>query len=817
MTTPTHRLPAVALPPPPQPWLLPLSAAAARERRLAGGKAASLATLLQAGIAVPDGVVVATPAYQYMLAHQLQPAALPDWFRPALHRMLPHNPDRQYAVRSSATSEDAAHTSYAGVFVSFLDVAATDLVTTLVRCWHATHSDLARTYQQQRTSATQPPHMAIVIQPMLRAQVAGVAFSADPRTGDTSRMPVVLHAGTADSVVQGTAQTHTLHLHRTRQHLSLPTTTAPLPLPAAQLVQLGELVLAIEQLQGTPVDVEWCWDGQQLWVLQARPITSLPATGRSTVWSGTNLHEILPDIPTPATWSVLASSLDAALRQVFVQAGYPWHADTPAVTSIAGRGYLNMSMLSQAAHTVYGIQPADLATMLGGSHLALLPPAPPVGLADRLRHAANLARFGWHSIGLRRGAAAHFAQTANWCASIRREVARQPDAHHTARLIQQVQQRSAGFLKTYLQIVFAGVGSTTLLQRMAARAGASDTPALSAHAASPMVQVSQRIAAMARQAQQHPPTRAWLAHGNWHNWQHELRGSPLLPLLHSFLAEYGQRVVGQSELELAHPRWHEDPASLFELLRSPPPAHRPRTARQSAAVPLWWRLPIAATSHTTRHLLLLREQAKHTLLHIMGVGRMLLLHAGEQLLCEGWLAARDDIFWLDLPTIQSALHGDPALLPTLRARVAAARARGSRYARQPAITVYAGSIPITAASPLPAQAHLAGVAAAPGVVVGRARVLRQPDAHLHLQPDEILVCPTTDSTWLPLFFQAAGLVVEIGGLLSHGAIIARELGIPTVTNVSHALHRIQDGHLLRVDGSRGTVTLLADTSTGRAA
>ncbi len=797
---------------PAAPWLLPLADAAARNRHLAGGKAASLATLLQAGIAVPDGVVVATPAYQYMLAHHLQATALPDWFAPTLQGMLPRSASRQFAVRSSATSEDAARTSYAGVFASFLGVAGSDLIASLVRCWHATRHAIVHAYQQHAAGSTATPHMAVVIQPMLYAQVAGVAFSADPRNGDPTCMPVVLHAGSAEGVVQGTAHIQTLHLHRTHQRIRVPA-ASPL-LNTTRLAELGALVLEIERIQGNPVDVEWCWDGQQFWVLQARPITTLPATGRSTIWSGTNLHEILPDIPTPATWSVLASSLDTALRQVFVQAGYAWHTDTPAVSNIAGRGYLNMSQLSQAAHTVYGINPADLATTLGGSHLALLPAAPHTGLATRLRHAVNLTRFGWRSWQMLRRADAHFAQTVQWCAAIRRDVAQQPAAPHTADLMQQVQQRSASFLHLYMQIVFAGVGSTTLRQRLYARAG-STPPPLAAPAASPMVQVAQHITRMAQLAQQHPPTRAWLAAGNWAKWQDDLRDSPLLPHLHAFLAHYGQRVVGQSELELAHPRWHEDPESLFDLLRTPPPARLP-THPTPTARPFWWRLPLGGGDRTAQHMLLLREQAKHTLLHILDAGRMLLLHAGDLLVRGGWLATRDEIFWLDLPTIQAALHGHAELLPTLTARVAAARARASRFACQPAVTVYAGNVPITptSADRLP---HLSGVAAAPGMVEGRARVLRQPTHTPQLQAGDILVCPTTDSTWLLLFLQVAGLVVEIGGLLSHGAIIARELGIPTVTNVNHAMTQISDGQLIRVDGHRGTVTLLGDAATGRAA
>lgn len=893
-TYPNHPLPD----PPEQNVIVPLSHRAATERTFAGGKAASLAALLQAGFAVPDGLVVATSAYQQMLPQLQQrkatPASgqadersgaihLPAWFASQLEQQMQGLPSplaqraALFAIRSSSTSEDAATASYAGVFTSFLNVQRPAIGEHIVKCWQAALADVVQRYQHSRPpSPPSPAHhsadslpagtatgqngnatrMAVIVQPMVACRVAGVAFTADPVTHNRSTMVVTLRHGSPEALVSGTETGQALVFRRTPGRNDSLTLEAPPHsghlLPEAALLHLGHLLQAVEAFFAAPVDVEWCWDGQQFWILQARPITHPGSRPQSpaAVWSGTNVQEILPGVPTPATWSTISYGLDASLKRLFALFGYRWPTGEDAVSSIWGRGYMNLSRVSDAAWQVFGIPPRFVAESLGGGHLAALHHPRTATLGDHLRHAANLARFALLCNQTANRSPATFRAVITWCDEVRQELRQQPGGPELSRLIRRVQQRSADFMQRYLLLVFGGVGTYSFLRRAIAAGAAQAKPtnedSASSHlgagsigalltglGAMPSVAMSYRLRHLAACASSDPAVFAWLQRGEWDDWQQQLAGTALGRNLPAFLREYGQRLTSLSELEMAHPRWQEDPTSLFAMLQrlcetpggSESSAAQPhQVARRVAmersllhAFPLPLHLPLRLLINQAQRYTRLREIAKHHLLSIIGIGREILLLAGGYLVRQGALAQVDDIFLLNIDQIVATLDAADQQTGDLPAQVAAqvhaARMQQRRFQQLEAPGVFIGGMPCyqtsepEAATPTTSAAStlLQGVASAPGRVTARARVLHHPAASDDFMPGDILVCPTTDSTWLPLFFAASGLVVEIGGVLSHGAIIARELGIPTVTNVAGATSTIRDGQVITVDGSMGQV------------
>jgi pyruvate,water dikinase len=290
-----------------------------------------------------------------------------------------------------------------------------------------------------------------------------------------------------------------------------------------------------------------------------------------------------------------------------------------------------------------------------------------------------------------------------------------------------------------------------------------------------------------------------------------------------FLREYGH--LGVAELDLGLPRWSEDPTyvltSLESLQQMRDPAQSPEVqfqrAERSASVMVatlsrravqqhWLRGRLAGFCLRRAHTLAgFREMTRFVVALVLARARALLLPVGEELLQTGRLSQSEDIFFLTLPEVREALAG-----ADLRAEI---RERRAAYAKEltrrhvPLVLLSDGTEPSAQSQGTPlASGALQGAPASPGMVTGTARVILDPQGAT-LSPGEILVAPTTDPGWTPLFLTAGGLVMEMGGAMAHGAIVAREYGIPAVVGVPGATERIATGMRLTVDGTAGTVVI----------
>jgi pyruvate,water dikinase len=289
--------------------------------------------------------------------------------------------------------------------------------------------------------------------------------------------------------------------------------------------------------------------------------------------------------------------------------------------------------------------------------------------------------------------------------------------------------------------------------------------------------------------------------------------------LASFLERYGMRAIG--EIDLGVPRWSEDPTHIIgavaNYLRVDDHAHAPdalfaRGAREAEATATSLlarvhgpkRAVVGFFLRRVRALIGLREVPKFTIVRLLlSRTRELLRPVGAELAAAGRIAAADDIYFLTIPDARRALGGDD--MHALVAERRAAHAREMRRRHIPRVLLSDGTDAEVALVP-PAAGGLRGSPASPGSVSGPARVVRSPEG-ARLEPGEILVAPSTDPGWTPLFLTAGGLVMEMGGMMSHGAVVAREYGIPAVVGVPDATERIATGQRVTVDGSSGAVTI----------
>ncbi|UCD51114.1 MAG: hypothetical protein JSW27_00495, partial [Phycisphaerales bacterium] len=291
-----------------------------------------------------------------------------------------------------------------------------------------------------------------------------------------------------------------------------------------------------------------------------------------------------------------------------------------------------------------------------------------------------------------------------------------------------------------------------------------------------------------------------------------------------FMAEHGHHCRG--ELEFCNPRWSETPHYILGLvrnyLRSMPQVdvteHRRRLISQREALveqcrrrlrnPVK-RLLFTWSLRRTCQLLIDRENWKDEVVRLLAAGRKFLLTLGERLSREGILSDRDDIFFLKLTEIESVAKRTEDV--DVKQRIATRRADYEKNCSvtPPPVVIGRFDPDKYVAPPVDATTGvLNGIPVSPGVVTGRARVILRTDDHEHVKAGEILVAPFTDPAWTPYFLSAAAVVMDMGGVASHGAIIAREYGVPAVANVGPASKIIKTGQEICVDGDRGTVTIL---------
>ncbi len=308
-----------------------------------------------------------------------------------------------------------------------------------------------------------------------------------------------------------------------------------------------------------------------------------------------------------------------------------------------------------------------------------------------------------------------------------------------------------------------------------------------------------------------------LARRDWRHWREALGHRP--GPWETFLDTYGHR--GLYEVDVANPRWREQPDYLLDILAAyaaldqdtPPfdPQEQARRRQQAEAaalrrIPFWQRTWFRRTLRLTQDFSRYREQSKSHLVRLIDLARQLCLRAGDELVREALLDERDAVFFLERDELVAALRGE-ANRAFIQQRVVQRQLTRQRDAALQPPDVIVGERPIYDTAPADLGPVLSGLPSSPGRVIGTARILRTPQDRDRLQAGDILVAPSTDPGWTPLFLLASGLVMETGGYLSHGAIVAREYGIPAVLNVPQAMQRIPDGATITLDGGAGTVQI----------
>jgi phosphohistidine swiveling domain-containing protein len=816
----------------------------------AGGKGANLGELRRAGFPVPDGFVITTAAYalaaeaagvtgetpataRVRLAGTPVPPGIADAVREA-YRALGAP---AVAVRSSATAEDLPDASFAGQQDTILGVRDDDAVLDAVRtCWASLWNDRAVAYRQTHDVPTRGLRLAVVVQRMVDAQSAGVLFTADPITGRRRRAAIEAVRGLGEQLVSGAVNPdHFVVDTRSGEVLERRGDT----LADAQLRDLAALGARIEEHFGRPQDIEWAIDkAGKLWIVQSRDITTLypiPPTAPQNeddlrVYFSANVAQGVFDPFTPMglqTFRLVSSGIAAAIGR-------------PVRDPAAGA-----ALYAESAMRVF----VDLTPVLRDPFGRELPPRVMSAMEfrskavfeklledPRLRPRGSKSRSRFRVIG----AALHTGAPQNALRALLR-----PDATRKRSLAEldrafaevRIPETSAERIDAYEDVilnfppkhfpriagmVIPGLASYAIANRLLegrAQPGELQT-VLRGLPHNPTTEMDLALWKIARVARDDPASRNALSALSAAELSAQYRARSLPPLLQreltSFLELYGHRAI--AEIDLGVKRWSEDPAHLLGAIANylrlgddatAPDVQFARGAREAEAMVK----TLASRLHGPKRVLLrfllgrvrllsgLREQPKFQIMRLFALGHALIAPVGAELVERGLLDTADDVFFLTLPDLRRAIAGEDLRKTVAERREVYRREKGRRHI--PRVLLSDGT---DAETELPAATDggIRGTPASPGTARGIARVILSP-VGARLEPGEVLVAPSTDPGWTPLFLTAGALVMEMGGMMSHGAVVAREYGIPAVVGVPDATGRIATGDHVMVDGSAGTV------------
>ncbi len=810
-----------------------------------GGKAGPLRQLAALGYPVWPGVVL------------LPPGDGGPWSWPESALVgLPAAPDG-WAVRSSAGAEDGRDHSFAGQYTTRLHVPTAALEATVAAIWAADESPaLARYRQLLGAAAPEAGPPPLLLQPMLPAAVAGVAFGADPVSGRRGVTLVQAVAGVAADLLAGRCSGDRYCLAGDGRVLEQHPLDPGRPLLAPEVLQrLQQLLADLERQLGGPQDVEWALDAEgRIWLLQVRPITRLgppPAAGGAVgLWDNSNIVESYSGVTTPLTFSFARKAYTEVYagfcRFMGVEPALIRRHRGVLATMIGfhnGRIYYNLQSWYRVLSLLpgYRLNAPFLEQMLGvqqpletaeRDRLRLEPPT--AALGDGWRLLRMLLGMVGHAVGLERRRRAFRRRldrvllTPTALAALAGADPHELVQHYRRLEGQLLSQWDAPLINDFFAMVVYGVlGGLLRRWRLDADGGLLQAW-ISDLGAVVSAEPHRRIAALGRQLAHEPDLVRLLATGGPEAIARGMAGRPWLQAeIDSYLEAFGDRCLGELKLETRTLR--DDPLPLLRSLAAA--AGRPDSRPAATVVPTLPRHCLPAQRwllgwlrRRLRRLLAERENLRFERTRVFGQARRLLLTLGRRYAEQGVLERADDAVFLEVEELLALVEGtgtctDLRGLAALRQRqwllqrAAAPLPRRFETHGLPHLDL---PPPATAG---PGAEGWQGLGCSPGRV--QAAVERVGDPLLWLEQRRpgtearpILVAQATDPGWVLLFPHAAGLLVERGSALSHVAIVAREVGLPMVTELAGIAGRLVDGDRIEIDGASGRVRLLARGGDG---
>ncbi|TGD86573.1 phosphoenolpyruvate synthase [Mycolicibacterium sp. CH28] len=829
-----------------------LSASTPADVEKIGGKAAGLVRLLRTGMDVPEAWVIEVSAsLDPDVRATLLTAELPRWWQEADAEF----PGSCWAVRSSAVAEDLDHASFAGVYETVLGVRSFDgLLDALRHCWAAVAFDRAEAYRS-KSGSDADGGIAVIIQRMLQPRVAGVLLTVDPLRPFDDHLVIDAAYGLGESVVSGaTDPDHYVLRRSTGEELSRrigqkaterlwadgvqtrdvdASRRAQPCLSADDLAALHAAAQRVERGIGPQRDLEWAIDGGTVYLLQDRPITGLPPRNPTDIHSRRYGDEYLAEYCYPLAVDLLLRWIDETRAEVDTLIDRHEPA-IPSTRVYNGYAYLSGNWALRSVRAL----PASART----SVCAWFPPA----LRDqmtaepfRVRLFLALLRAPYTDKG-RGPLLKNPAALERHCATIERVIAPKLDQDYAAKsagdLRRQFDEADALGLDHFRVIrwgmamynpMLHSVLPALLARWCADHDGALYEAIISGLPDTMTARLNRELFGLADAARANPALRqAMVTEKDLGKVRTQVPDDAFWPRFDEFVARHGHR---SGSRDIAQPRWRETPEVILGMIAAqlhmdvainPADAERKAIARRQHA-------ELTARQRTgglrnrllrkvielTQQYTVYRENQRYYLDYLLTHMRELTLEYGRRLTAQGALDHPQQVFFLQGAELWALVDGGSVPADLADRLDQRHRHWALHRNRLPSTYLYDGvEVDESAVDDAPEDlidaGCMRGVPASRGVVRGTTRVVHDLSGLSAVEPGDILVVSNIDPGWTSVFPALGGLVTATGGTLSHGAILAREYGIPTVTNVKDVLALLPTGTTVEVDGGRGTIVIV---------
>jgi phosphohistidine swiveling domain-containing protein len=777
------------------------------------------------------------------------------------------------AVRSSATTEDLPDLSFAGQQDTFLNIInEEELIKAVVDSWSSLWTARAIGYRARNNINHSEAALAVVVQELVQSDVFGVLFTANPLTGRLNESVIDATFGLGEALVSGQVEPDHyvvdsisgVIVDQTIGEKNVATRIrAGGGVEAIEGVAMTESCLSDEEIEqlvvlgakvqeeyGIPQDIEWAFTDGELTLLQSRPITSLYPVPEVSfdpliVWLSLGSIQGMVGPMTPLGRDVL-QYLAAGAGSMFNLELDP--EELKIFQSSGERIWVRISDLIR--HPIGGRIAGPIFNFIEpsvGLILSQLASESSLGAATgklKLRTMARLARFGIPVVfKLVRNALHPTHVRTAFEALINEKVAKIQIASGEDRFSQlanitemirvDIASAFSFLLPQFIPVLGPGMGALNLLNKIAGDKRALVLEVMRALPGNVTSEMDLALWATAVEIREDPESQRAIQSSDRSKLESDYKAGSLPPIARDaiarFVALYGMRGLG--EIDLGQPRWREDPNSILHTLQSylsmdPDIAPDALIARgeETALAAIEELVSIAraqpmgrlkakvvrAASRRIRLLVGSRESPKLYIIRLMGIARQALLEVGEAFVEAGAITQPDDLVYLTMSELDALSQDEKLDWNAIVVKRRAAYVFEHRRRQVPRVLVsdgrafYEGLGAVTQTDNI-----IVGSPVSPGVVEGIVRVVL--DARgAKLEPGEILVCPGTDPAWTPLLMTASGLITEVGGLMTHGSVVAREFGIPAVVGIDQATMRLNDGQRIRLDGATGEIVLVLE-------
>ncbi len=766
--------------------------------------------------------------------------------------------DKPLAVRSSATAEDASGASFAGIHESYLNVSGQDnLLSAIKECYASLWTPRAVAYRRKMGVKDNEVLQAVVLMELVEAAAAGVAFTCDPRTGREDMVLISANFGLGESLVSGAVDPDEYLFDYNfkladkkigrKEGMTVPGKNGGTEfikegkpsgqvLPDDNIQELGMLVLRVFEALGNAEqhqDIEWAFDGEDFFLVQSRPVTALPVysfpelKGQQEFWSNANFRDAVPMVQSTLNWSTMKGGLNLTLKIPLMLYDYRLPAGLQLIKLFQGRAYLNLSKYQWAFYDALGLMPGKINEMLGGHQpeIVIKEKKPYAGVKG-LKRLMRILRAILVSSKIAKRAEDSFNRFEGFVNALLAKDFTAFSEKEFIDLSYEIRETNAVFYSTFM--VLAGRESQTRamlvnkLEKNFKSEGAALANALMAGGGEiTSAQHGYRLVELAEIVRNDTKALEFFSSEPFKPllWEKELpEESPFKKSFRDYLKKYGHR--GVYELDIINPRWREDPSYLLNVIRSAIATSdlpKLKESQREKADRAWQEINRKVSLFRRKYIRYLlkqalrgaefREMAKSVIVKMMEPGRVLSQEIGRRLAERGIIEEQSDIYHCAWVEIASILNGywDGRGLKTL---VADRKERRKEMEALLPPDLIIGDMPKFAEPQtyMPGR-PLAGMGVSAGKASGPARLIMHPDEGEKLLAGDVLVAPSTDPGWTPLFLRASAIVMETGGFSSHGAIVAREYGIPAVVNIPGVMKMIKNSQLITVDGDQGKIYL----------